>query len=432
MQMGPVPIYVVAPDNSVTARGTTSGPCGPPWPRCFRSGTPESPASPHPRRWSRREVHRPAARAFHQRRPEGVVSMLRDAKPAGGAAVDVSDGGSARLASLGRRPVIRRRSPRAVDWRTRPVRACCHRTGPGPRCTGWGKTWASRTRWASATWPAGPWALPYIGIGGAGYEPFGGFVEIHDKLRYGDIMSYSPLRWTSPNSWDRIFEAILARSGASLQTAGAGRAAAAAPGMRPPGWTRPANAAARQWHRHRQAGRHTALVRRRRGEADGLGTVIGRIVARDKRGREVRTLKVRGSSPRAEGETPPFTIALPASKRIRSLTLLPAIETKPANDLKASKHAPKGRLLRVPRRASAKRTLKLAWRASDRDSKKLTVTLLARRGKSAWRTIGTGPARFKTFVDPSAREKQKAPPAPPHQRRLQHHHNHSANHTRRR
>ena len=244
-------------------------------------------------------------------------------------------------------------------------------------------------------------ALPYIGIGGAGYEPFGGFVEIHDKLRYGDVMSYSPLRWTSPNSWDRMFEAILARSGASLQTAGAGRAAAAATGMRPP----PGGPAlrTRRLVSGIVTGKQGVILRSFVAGAAkpmNIGTVIGRIVARDKRGREVRTLKVRGSSPRAEGETPPFTIALPASKRIRSLTLLPATGTKPADHLKASKHAPKGRLLRVPRRASAKRTLKLAWRASDRDSKKLTVTLLARRGKSAWHTIGTGPARFKTFVDP--------------------------------
>ena len=50
--------------------------------------------------------------------------------------------------------------------------------------------------------PDGPVALPYIGIGGAGYEPFGsGLIEVYNKLNYGDIMSYSPNSWTSPVSW---------------------------------------------------------------------------------------------------------------------------------------------------------------------------------------------------------------------------------------
>jgi Tol biopolymer transport system component len=243
---------------------------------------------------------------------------------------------------------------------------------------------------------AEPVALPYIGIGGAGYNNFGGYLEIFDKSVYGDIMSYSPSKWTSPFSWLRTFEEILARSG--------GVASATASGRRQS--TARASAGATR-NRRVVTGfivdGHGVILRSLVASAArpmSSGEVVGRLVARDRRGRRVATAKIRANAAVAAEEGLPFAVALPASKRIASLALLPPSGTKPLNRLTASKHAPRARFVKVPRRAAASRKLTVRWRATDQDRDPLSVVLLAKRGGGVWRTVAMGPARFKTHVDP--------------------------------
>ncbi|HEX6581980.1 MAG TPA: hypothetical protein VF056_00160 [Thermoleophilaceae bacterium] len=245
--------------------------------------------------------------------------------------------------------------------------------------------------------PGNAFALPYIGIGGAGYENFADFLEIHDKLRWGDVMSYSQYAWTSPSTWHQMFDAILGESGASSAGSAARPSAAAR-----------ATVSARRSRRLASGfivGGEGVLLRSIVADAAkpiGFGRVIGRVVARDRGGHKIATVKVRGNTSIAPDETLPFTVSLPASKRVASLVLLPSAGRKPLARLAASRHAPVARFVRVPKRASARKRLKVPWRASDRDRDNLSVVLLAKRGRRPWETVAMGPARHKATVDPRA------------------------------
>ena len=224
--------------------------------------------------------------------------------PAGGAAVDVSDGGSARLASLGRTDQSSVAAVR-VRWNgvhARPEHAA-HRTGPRDRgARTWAHTGLPHTL-GFGNVAGGAVALPYIGIGGARVRTVARLqLEIHDKLRYGDIMSsrpyggHRPTRGTGSSRRSSLGPALRCRPPAP-----AGPLPRAAPGMRPhlPGG--PA-LRTRRLVSGIVTGKQGVILRSFVAGAAkpmNIGTVIGRIVARDKRGREVRTLKVRGSSPRA-------------------------------------------------------------------------------------------------------------------------------------
>ena len=244
--------------------------------------------------------------------------------------------------------------------------------------------------------PGGPVALPYIGIGGAGYENFGGYLsEVFNKLNYGDVMSYSPKSWTSPFSWHRMWEGILAESGGFATPASAHRFAtprAAAPAMR-----------SRRLVSGFIVGGHGVILNSlvaNAAEPTSRGSVIGSIVARDRDGRMIATAKVRGNAAATSDYPSPFVVGLPASSRIASLALVPTAGGKALSRLKASRHSPKARFIRLPRRASASKPLRVRWRASDRDRNRISVILLAKRGKRAWDTIATGPAAFHARVKP--------------------------------
>jgi hypothetical protein len=73
---------------------------------------------------------------------------------------------------------------------------------------------------------------------------------------------------------------------------------------------------------------------------------------------------------------------------------------KPLARLTASKHAPTARFRRLPRRVSARGTLKVGWTARDRDRDRLSVVLQGRRGKGRWKTVTLGPARGKASLQP--------------------------------
>jgi hypothetical protein len=133
------------------------------------------------------------------------------------------------------------------------------------------------------------------------------------------------------------------------------------------------------------------------------GPVVARLAGLDRHGRQVAKADIHGNPNPPPDEPPPFLAALPASDRIVSVAVQPTGGGKPLAKLKASKHAPKGRFLRLPKRASAKKPLTVRWAASDRDRRdRLSVILQARRGRRAWQTITMGPARFKAAVDPKA------------------------------
>jgi hypothetical protein len=151
------------------------------------------------------------------------------------------------------------------------------------------------------------------------------------------------------------------------------------------------------------AGRRGAILRSLVAEAlppeATKGPLAGRILARDGKGRVLASAPIRSSG---NADEPPFVVALPATSRAASLVLVGPKGNKPLDRLKASRHAPRGRFLKLARRARAKRPLTVRWRATDRDRDLLSVILQARRGKSAWRTIALGRARGSASVDPAA------------------------------
>jgi len=253
--------------------------------------------------------------------------------------------------------------------------------------------------------PAGAFSLPYDGIGGVGYALGAGAVtEIFRSVVTGDLMSYDVETWTSPRTWQYMWQKILAETGAIATPSGAAargrtatvRAAAKAPVVRRLVSGIVAGDKTRILHSYVAA---TTLE-------PATGPIAARVVGLDARGKTVARGEVHGTPFAEVGQKVanlPFLVALPNKASITSIVLLPTRGTKPLARVKASRHAPKGRLLKLPRRASATKPLSVRWTASDRDRRdKLSVALLARRGRGKWRTLTLGPARGKLAVDPRA------------------------------
>jgi WD40-like Beta Propeller Repeat len=245
--------------------------------------------------------------------------------------------------------------------------------------------------------PAGAIPLPYAGIGGVGTQPgAGGVTEMFSSAAVGDLMSYDVDTWTSPKTWEFMYGRILAESGAIQPQATTARARVSAK---------------KPWVRRVVSGvlRGTdttihSLVATAASPAVS-GPSAARVVARNARGKVVARAAIRGVPQRSAGEsaaTLPFLVTLPARKRIVSLQVLPRRGGKPLARLRASRHAPKGRFLKLPRRARAKKTLTVRWTASDRDRRDaLSVQVLARRAKSGWRSLALAPAKGSLAVPPS-------------------------------
>ena len=256
--------------------------------------------------------------------------------------------------------------------------------------------------------------LPYAGIGGVGTQVgVGGVTEIFQSARTGDLMSYDSTRWTSPKTWNVMFNRVLAESGA-IKSTGADRLARAAAGTPAAGKPAAGKPAVRRLVSGILRGKNTEIDSfvAEAGSLTTFGPSAARIVATNSRGQVVARAVVRGTPYQEDGETSatlPFLAALPNKKSIASLQVLPMRGGKPLARLRASKHAPKGRFLKLPRRGRAKRPLTVRWKASDRDRRDdLSVMLLARRGNSGWRTIVLGPASGRIAVEPSTLGKGKA------------------------
>jgi hypothetical protein len=233
-----------------------------------------------------------------------------------------------------------------------------------------------------------PVPLPYPGIGGVGYSPLERGT-VYDKADTSDIMSYAPRRWTSPKTWQFMFDEIRAESGVSGPKRIA-RTAAAAP----------------RYERRRLVSgvvvndKATIIdpVTVDSAEPPASGPVVARVVGLDDKGHAVAAADIHGEPAPAHSEPAPFLVALSPTGRIASLQVQQ--RGKALARLRASKHRPRGRFVRLRKRASAKRPLRVRWAAKDRDRHdRLSVVLLARRGRGEWQTITMGPARFRAPVD---------------------------------
>jgi hypothetical protein len=256
--------------------------------------------------------------------------------------------------------------------------------------------------------PGGAIPLPYAGIGGVGtLNGVAGVTEVFPSATRGDLMSYDTNRWTSPKTWAVMHRRILDEGGTiKTQAASSARARAA---VRTPG-----TPAVRRVVSGILRGTDTTLdsLVTEASAPKGTGPVAARVIARNARGKKLASADIRGVPEQEEGETSaalPFVIDLPNKKRIASLQVLPSRGGKPLVRLRASRHAPTGRFVKLPRRARAKRPLNLRWTASDRDPRdELSTLLLARRGKSTWRTIVLGPGVGRLAVNPSTLGNGKA------------------------
>ena len=246
--------------------------------------------------------------------------------------------------------------------------------------------------------------LPYSGIGGVGHDPDRPRKRI-DKTTFSDLMSYSQPQWTSPQTWQRMFEEILGRSGGPLAVPSVARASSPPLLLRPA--TAPRGPAPGPATRRRLVGGvvfgeksyiYKSLVADARAPK-AKGPVAARLVGLDRNGHEVADVPIRGKRHVPFREAPPFLVSLPASDRIVALELRSASRRKVLDKLKASDSTPKGGFLRLRRHARAGKPFAVRWRATDADNNSLTVTLLARRG-GAWQPLATGPAAFHARLRP--------------------------------
>ena len=243
--------------------------------------------------------------------------------------------------------------------------------------------------------------LPYSGIGGVGYDADRPGNVLAGS--FNDLMSYSYPQWTSPKSWQQMFEE-LARSGGPAAVPRAGPRQLA---MRTATGRAAADAALerRRLVSGTVSDRKTlifdSLVANARAP-EPTGPVVGRLVGVDRRGDSVVHAPIHGTPDMPGNEAPPFIAALPASDRIAALQVRPSRGGKVLAQLKASKYPPRGKFVRLPKRATANKPLTVRWTASDRDrSDRLSVILQVRRNRS-WQTSAMGPSRSKATVDPNA------------------------------
>jgi hypothetical protein len=256
---------------------------------------------------------------------------------------------------------------------------------------------------------AGAISYPYSpSIGGVGYAPeadtvvTGGesITRIFDPASTADLMSYDEHTWTSPQTWLTMYERILAESSGPTTHATDMRAATTARGGAPTLRRLVSGIIGRN-----RAMILDSIVTEATTPASA-GPQAARLLALDPNGHTVAQATVRGT-PYAEGVEPtpslPFVVALPAGANVTSLEVLPPHGRRPLARVRASRHAPSGRFLHLPRKAAAARPLSVRWSSSDRDrNDRLLVVLLARRGTGPWHTILIGPAKGTATITPSA------------------------------
>ena len=82
--------------------------------------------------------------------------------------------------------------------------------------------------------PADALPLPYVGIGGEGYQGAGPLPTFHSATGTSDLMGYTTVgsRWTSPATWWRMHQAILGQATSRPARDSARAESAASRGMR--------------------------------------------------------------------------------------------------------------------------------------------------------------------------------------------------------
>jgi hypothetical protein len=242
--------------------------------------------------------------------------------------------------------------------------------------------------------PPGAAPLPYVGIGGVGYDG-----QLHpvmlDPLHTSDLMGYSSRRtWTSPATWWRMHQAIVGQVTRPRAPGATASRLGAADGRRP-------RRLVSGYLDGKRGGIFSSLVAHAT-VPDAEGPTAARLVALDRRGRVIAKARVRGTPlDEGSGRELPFVIALPPTAKAAALQLRTRSGSKLAT-LRRSRNAPSGRFVRLPRRTRPRKPLTVRWTASDRDRRnRLSVVVLARRGRRPWQTITIGPARARTTVRPN-------------------------------
>jgi WD40 repeat protein len=243
--------------------------------------------------------------------------------------------------------------------------------------------------------PEGATPLPYVGIGGVGYQAPPA-ATIHEPLSTSDLMGYDAKpRWTSPATWWRMHQGLVGQVGIPR----ADGASASASAMRPEASQRVLRLVG--GYLTGDGGAIFSSLTAKAAAPDAQGPVAAEIVALDRGRRVIAKAKVKGTPlDEGSGTVLPFVVALPPTADAAALQLRRPGGAALAT-LRRSRHAPSARFVGLPQRARARARLTVRWKATDRDGKRLTVMLLARRGR-AWKTIMMGPAAFKARVNPAA------------------------------
>jgi hypothetical protein len=132
------------------------------------------------------------------------------------------------------------------------------------------------------------------------------------------------------------------------------------------------------------------------------GSSSGTITVRSSAGRVLGSAPIVGGGDPDSGSTvTPFFADLPNVSGIASIKA-----TSPAGKvigtLAASTHAPAVRFVSVPARASAAKSVTVAYSATDSDKQGVSVLIWARRGAGVWKLVAVGSPSGKASVVPKA------------------------------
>ncbi len=248
--------------------------------------------------------------------------------------------------------------------------------------------------------------LPYRGIGGVGYAfvdeglDVGQIDQIFTADDAGDLMSYDKRTWTSPLTWERMFNTIREGSGLPLVRQPTSTGEGRVPALRD---DEPAARTLRVVSggiTKNGAVIFDSTVVKTVAPASA-GPIAGRIIAFDAAGHSVAATPVRGAPEVFENgvRALPFVVALPADASIATLVL-----RGPDGSVLAERHrsttAPVGHFIDLPASVRANRGLTVHWAATDGDGNELSVMLFAHRGTRPWRLVAMGLPRSSAVVRP--------------------------------
>lgn len=255
---------------------------------------------------------------------------------------------------------------------------------------------------------AGAQALPYEGIGGAGYKldalSASPFVKVPSSAE--DLMSYSPTKWTSPLTWQRMIDGLASASAASAgaSTAHAARAAGG-------------SSAARRGHLLVVGG---LLTNKGITQFDAIpldGTTpdtpavkapFAQLVARSSAGKVIQTQplapvaaegrSLAGHASASKELTTPFNAVLENASSIASLTVVRG--GRSIGRVSRSARALSAHFTGLPRSLKRTRARTIRWNATP-SIRGLRYTLLARADNGRWQPLAISTNRGAGTIKPS-------------------------------